>query len=301
MRIYAQLYRTYPQLFESYPQHYPRMDSITLRLVMGLSLGALIGLFAWRVGALSPSGAWAAALTGGMVFGLGGLDWAVLLLAFFISSSAWSRLFASRKASFQAGLTEKYAKGSQRDWGQVLANGGLGALLAVASSLLPNSVWPWVAFGGAMAAVNADTWATELGVFNLALPRLITNGRVVERGTSGGVSLLGYLAALGGAALIGGLAWLLKAGVSFTPIALVGAVTLAGVMGSTVDSILGATLQAIYFCPQCAKETERHPLHTCGTRTTLRRGWRWLNNDLVNLFCSVVGAVSAWGLWVLFA
>jgi uncharacterized membrane protein len=63
------------------------------------------------------------------------------------------------------------------------------------------------------------------------------------------------------------------------------------------DSLLGATIQAIYYCPLCHKETERHPLHTCGTSTSQRRGWYWLNNDLVNFLASVVGAGSALGVW----
>ncbi len=265
------------------------------QLIVGLSLGALVGLLAWRIGSLSRSGAWTAALTGGLTFGLGGFRWAVLLLAFFVTSSAWSRLFARRKA----GVEEKYAKGSQRDWGQVMANGGLGALLAVLSALLPGAAWPWLAFGGAMAAVNADTWATELGVFNPSPPRLITTGKTVERGSSGGVTLLGYLAALGGSALIGALATLLGGNLRSAP-ATATAITLAGLAGSTLDSLLGATIQAIYFCPQCQKETERHPLHACGTRTILQRGWRWLDNDWVNFFCSLVGALVAWGIWAVF-
>jgi uncharacterized protein (TIGR00297 family) len=265
------------------------------QLIVGLSLGALVGLLAWRIGSLSRSGAWTAALTGGLTFGLGGFRWAVLLLAFFVTSSAWSRLFARRKA----GVEEKYAKGSQRDWGQVMANGGLGALLAVLSALLPGAAWPWLAFGGTMAAVNADTWATELGVFNPSPPRLITTGKTVERGSSGGVTLLGYLAALGGSALIGALATLLGGNLRSAP-ATATAITLAGLAGSTLDSLLGATIQAIYFCPQCQKETERHPLHGCGTRTILQRGWRWLDNDWVNFFCSLVGALVAWGIWAVF-
>jgi uncharacterized membrane protein len=65
-----------------------------------------------------------------------------------------------------------------------------------------------------------------------------------------------------------------------------------GVLGSMFDSLLGATIQAIYSCPTCEKETEKE-LHTCGTPTQLLRGWRWLNNDWVNFISSVVGALAA--------
>ena len=258
-----------------------------MQLLTGIFLGSLAGYLAWRVRALTPSGAWAAALTGSAVYGLGGPGWAILLLAFFISSSALSRLFGRRKAD----LIEKYSKGSQRDAAQVLANGGLAALLAALSAVSPGmQVW-WLAFGGALAAVNADTWATELGVLSPAAPRLVTTGQRVVRGASGGVTLLGYLAALGGSALIAGLAaW---AGPLSPSLAQVISITLAGVTGATFDSFLGATVQAIYHCPACQKETERHPLHTCGGETFLLRGWPWLDNDWVNLLASVVGAAAA--------
>jgi uncharacterized protein (TIGR00297 family) len=263
-------------------------------LFSGFLLGALIGYLAWKAGSLSTSGAWAATLTGGLIFGLGGLPGAVLLLVFFVSSSALSRWSVQRKAA----LDEKFSKGSRRDWGQVFANGGLGALLMILSAILPESGWVWAAYAGALAAVNADTWATEIGVLSRAAPRLITTGKPVERGTSGGVTALGYLAVISGAGLVAVFAAL------FAPagsrLALVGAALLGGLAGSTFDSWLGATVQAIYYCPTCAKETERHPLHTCGTPTRLLRGWRWLNNDWVNFLCSLAGALAAALLWSAF-
>ncbi len=264
-----------------------------MQILIGFILAVLIALLAWRVGALSVSGAGAAVLTGTLIFGLGGLPWAVLLLTFFISSSVLSRLFRKRKTS----LNEKFAKGSQRDWGQVLANGGFGALLAVAYALSGEVTWLWLAFAGTMAAVNADTWSTELGVLSAVPPRLITSGRKVERGTSGGVSLLGILAALGGAALVG-IAALLTFPIPNWPIYLV-IIILGGLIGSGIDSLLGATVQAIYWCPTCSKETEKHPLHSCGTPTEQVRGIAWFNNDVVNFSCSIVGAIVTAGLWLL--
>jgi uncharacterized protein (TIGR00297 family) len=266
----------------------------SIQIIIGFLLAAIIALLAWRMGSLSTSGAWGALLTGGLIFGMGGLAWAVLLLAFFISSSALSRAFKERKA----GLAEKYSKGDRRDWGQVMANGALGALLAVGYFIPPHHRWLWFAFAGAMAAVNADTWSTELGVLSPIAPRMITNGKEVERGTSGGITLAGTLAALGGAALIAIAAMLLIGHYGWLQgLTGLGVIILAGLAGALVDSVLGATVQAIYWCPTCKKETERHPTHTCDSPTTQIRGWAWVNNDVVNFICSLTGAIAAAGLY----
>jgi len=271
-----------------------------MQILIGSFLGIVIALVAWRAKSLNKSGALAAAVIGGLVFGLGGLPWAVLLLTFFISSSLLSRAFSDRKAS----LNEKFAKGSRRDWGQVVANGGLGSFFAVIHVLYPDQIWLWIAFAGAMAAVNADTWSTELGVLNPSFPRLITSGKEVEQGTSGGISLFGSLAAFGGAMLIAVLTGLFSIGELFSWVnflVIILAVTLSGLGGAFFDSLLGATLQAIYWCPNCHKETERSMYHTCGSRTTQKRGWVLINNDVVNFSASLIGAILAYWIWYLFA
>ena len=272
-------------------------------LLGGFVLSFLIGVIGYRRGALSGSGVLGALSTGTLMFGLGGWEWGILLIAFFISSSALSFYRARDKR----GLAEKFAKGHRRDLGQALANGGLTALLAVLSRFCPSppgereAVW-FIACAGAMAAVNADTWATELGVLSLRPPRLITTGRRVEVGASGGVTWLGVGASLVGAlliGLIGGLeALVLRQGWAVAGTLLLAA-TAGGLAGSSFDSLLGATVQAIYWCDACGKETERK-IHRCGTTTRLLRGWRWLGNDLVNFIASTVGTLVAAGIgWVL--
>lgn len=261
-----------------------------MQLLFGFLLAALIALGAHRARSLSRSGAWGALVTGTIIFGVGGWQWAILLLAFFISSSLLTRLFGRLKAT----LNEKFEKGGERDLGQVLANGGVAALFAALSFLFPAAPWTWAGFAASLAAVNADTWATELGVLNPHPPRLITTGRVVERGTSGAISIYGTLAAAAGAAFIALLAVLFAPWqLPLAPVGFFFQLTFAGLFGALFDSFLGATVQAIYHCPRCEKETEKHPLHTCGTLTLPLRGWRWLNNDLVNLACALAGAGMA--------
>ena len=263
-----------------------------IQLLTGFLLSSLVCYLAWRMKALTIGGAWAAAITGGIIFGLGGLTWATLLLAFFISSSVLSRVFVQQKAD----LSEKFAKGIQRDGVQVFANGGLGALLATTQLFTPDQHWPWISYAGTMATVNADTWATELGTLSSKPPRLITTGQRVERGSSGGITFLGTVASLCGALLIALLGGLVNPQVELGKFILI--VSLAGLAGSLLDSVLGATLQARYRCPHCSTETEHKTLHSCGKPTVLVSGWRWLNNDAVNFTSSIFGAVMAVVLWV---
>lgn len=265
------------------------MEFHPLQFILGLLLGVAVAYLSWRAHALSRDGAFAAAILGTVVFGLGGFPYALLLLGFFISSTLLSHTFTRYKAAFN----EKFSKGAERDAAQVAANGSVACLFAIMSSFFPGQAWPWWGFAASLAAVNADTWATELGVLNRTRPRLISSLKPVEPGSSGAVSWLGTAAALLGAGFIGLLAWLYPPQNvnSGSTLALTSA--LAGFLGSMVDSWLGATVQAVYTCPSCQKETERHPLHLCGTRTILKRGLPWLNNDWVNLTCATAGAITA--------
>ncbi len=270
-----------------------------LEILGGLVFSALIGAIGYKRQALDTSGVLGAIITGALIFGLGGWAWGLLLIAFFVSSSALSFYRAGEKE----GLAEKFAKDHRRDLGQALANGGAVAGLALLSRILPfdrqTAGLYFAACAGAMAAVNADTWATELGVLSTRPPRLITNGKRVEIGSSGGVTWTGIAASFAGASLIGLLsgASAMVLGRGWEESGLLMCVAIAGGMsGSLFDSWLGATVQAIYWCDTCQKETER-TIHRCGAETRPLRGWGWLNNDLVNFLASMVGALVAAGLY----
>ena len=246
------------------------------RLLAAAVLGGGVAAVAYWRRALTIDGAMAATVVGGLVFVRGGLSAAASLLAFFGSSSALSRLGQSRKA---AGPLAQ-AKGARRDAWQVLANGGVAtACIAIGKR---------AAFVGSLAAAGADTWATELGMLAGRQPRLITTLRPVAAGTSGGITPEGLAASLGGA-LVVGLAWWLAGGRG----AGVRVALVAGASGSLVDSVLGATLQALYRCQACGAATEE-PRHTrCAQPAGLVRGHVWITNDTVNAVATLTGAAVA--------
>ena len=267
------------------------------RLLLGLLFSTGISLLAYRRRSLSRSGIAGAIITGTTTFGLGGWSWGLSLIFFFISSSIFSHFRAPDKAHTAA---DKFSKGGQRDIGQAAANGGIATLLALGYGLVSSASLQQVlqaGYTGALATATADTWATELGVLSLQQPRLITTGKPVAPGTSGGITLLGTVAAALGALTLGVVFWLLqrcqKTLSSLPLIALV-----SGLGGSMVDSILGATMQAMYYCPACEKETERR-IHNCGTWTRPMRGVTWLNNDVVNFIATLFGGLLAMAIHVI--
>ena len=277
-------------------------------MIIAYLAASAIALLGYSAKALSASGAIAACIVGGTVLGFGGWAWAILLGLFFASSSALS--FFKRSDTRKQRATETFDKGGRRDAAQVLANGGAGALVAFLSFFVPPHIASilFCAYIGSLAAATADTWATEIGVLSRQRPHLITTFQAVDPGTSGGVTWLGSSASVAGALFMGASATLLASfslfGASFGHRAsgwvLLGAGLAGGVLGALADSLLGATIQASFHCPQCDKPTESR-VHKCGTQTQLVRGVLWISNDLVNLAATVTGALVGGALcWVLY-
>jgi uncharacterized protein (TIGR00297 family) len=279
------------------PGRFPWKWMEKYRLLLGLIFSAGIGLLAYRRHSLDRSGVIGAIITGTTTFGLGGWSWGLALIYFFVSSSALSHFREQDKAQTAA---DKFSKGSERDLGQVAANGGAATLLALACGLTSSPRLRRLlqaGYAGVLATATADTWATEVGVLSSHQPRLITSGKRVSPGTSGGITLLGTATGAVGAFSLGTIFWLLqrcRSSLGFLP--LIG--LMSGMAGSVFDSLLGATLQAMYYCPVCDKETERG-IHSCGTKTRHLRGLSWLNNDAVNFIATLGGGLVAMALQLL--
>jgi uncharacterized protein (TIGR00297 family) len=248
------------------------------QVAIGVVLATVVALVAYRARALSRSGAIAALVVGTVIFGASGWPGAAVLLAFFIPSSLLSRIGKSRKRAIGEGIEP-----APRNGWQVLANGGVAAVCAL---IAPHGSFRFAAaFAGAFAAASADTWGTEVGILSPRAPVSLLTFRPVPPGRSGGVTLLGLAASIAGALLVAGVAALLG-------LASLWSVTAGGVAGALLDSLLGGSLQALQWCPQCRCECETR-VHGCGSVTELRRGTGWLENDAVNFAATFCGAAVA--------
>jgi uncharacterized protein (TIGR00297 family) len=260
------------------------------RLLVGLALALAAGGTAHRLGWLTGGGALLAGLLGAIILGFGGWVWAFTLGICFALTGLFSRL----KQQAQRGQDRAEQEDAGRNAAQVLASGGATAAAALAHATLDQSPLLLAAFAGALATVTADTWASDLGIFSPQRPRRITTGEPVARGAPGGVTWFGVAVSVAAGLVVGGLLltfsallelgeaprwWLLPSSI------------LGGLSGSLMDSVLAATVQARYRTPD-GRKTEA-PASPDGTAYRLVRGWRWMNNNVVNGLSSLLGGSVA--------
>lgn len=245
----------------------------------GLAAGGGLAVLASRWSLLTPRGAGTAGLFAAALVALGGRAWVVPGLIFFGLSSGLSVL----------PHPSEQENSPRRTIRQVLANGGVAwALLGLWSVLPSEVVWAraacYIGFVGALAAAAADTWATELGTRWARRPWSLRTLRPVAPGTSGAVSLLGSLGgALGAATVVGSAALLGEVGAGSA-----GGILVGGLLGMAVDSLVGATLQGHY---RAGAEAPWRETPVPGAESL--RGWRVVDNNVVNLIGTIVGAGSA--------
>ncbi len=263
-----------------WPIFIPQIDS--LQFLAGLALSIAIALISYKFKAVSRSGAWGMIIIGTIIFGLGGIAFAIPLLFFFISSSILSAIKTYEK---EKALNAVHKTGPRDIW-QVFANGGIGAVAVIMFFITGKTIWffPYLA---SLCEATSDTWATEIGTLYRRSPISIITFKKVNPGQSGGITLLGTIGAVGGSLILVLVAWWGRSflhGLSMfdSNIWIMAANT--GLVGSILDSILGGSIQAQYKCPHCGRLVERE-FH-CGYATTLIRGLAFMSNDLVNFICT---------------
>ncbi|WP_230987367.1 DUF92 domain-containing protein [Mycolicibacter heraklionensis] len=248
-----------------------------LRWLAAVVFGCAIVPFMLRMRWLDLPGALAGGLIAGVAVGLGGWAWIIPAALFF---SLTSLLTAYRRPARTGGM---------RTMSQVAVNAGLPVLIPVIGyAFTRDPLWYAVSIGGIAAGI-ADSWASEIGRFSSRDPLSLRTRARVPKGTSGAVSPLGSGATVLGALAVGAFGALFG-GVVMLPVGLA-----AGVAGSLVDTLIGATVQARFVCATCGATVE-DALH-CGAPTRASTGWRWVGNDVVNAFANVTGMAVGFGVF----
>ncbi|VAI15006.1 unnamed protein product [Triticum turgidum subsp. durum] len=233
--------------------------SLAVRSAFGVALAALIAARAVRRRSLDASGG--AAGFAVMALHLAcGYRYGALLLAFFFTSSKVTKIGEDRKRRVE----EDFKEGGQRNWIQVLANSAIATVLVILLAIMTggqdqclDSNGSKVITGiigaiiGHYCCCNGDTWSSEIGVLSDEQPRLVTTLKLLV-----------------------------------IPIS-----AAAGLLGSLIDSLLGATLQFSGYCSVRNKVVSKR-----GPTVTKISGMTILDNDAVNavsvLLTSVITAYA---------
>jgi len=265
-----------------------------LHLLIALIIGGGTVALGLRHGVFRLGGALCALTTVLAVIALADWTWAAPLLVA-LAACVWLGGFGAehkREVLHQA-------RAQQLSWEQMLHRLGWPLLMALLFRLLGPHDGYYGAFLGALAVALADWAGSELGLLSAQPPRDIVSGRATRAGVAGAISVLGAVASLAAAWLVGlaallasmTVAWLGHQDLPRTFLWLPLAAMVAGMLGSLLDSFLGASAQGIYYCEGCERHSEE-PIHVCGRPALPIRGWPWLTNSLINWVSGIVGSAA---------
>jgi uncharacterized protein (TIGR00297 family) len=207
-----------------------------LLVVIAVIIGFSFGYFAFRAKTADLSGLFSAALVGIILLVFAapkGTQWFLIMLSFFILGSAATKY----KFEYKKRIGVEQGQSGARGYRNVFANGIVACAAAVLFGVFQMPVFI-VMYVGCVATAAADTLASEIGVTG-GIPYMITSFKKVPIGTNGGVTLTGEVVALLGGFTVSLVALVLNV---ITPEMMV-LCTLAGFVGTNIDSLVGATLE----------------------------------------------------------
>ncbi|MBN2734974.1 MAG: TIGR00297 family protein [Methanomicrobiaceae archaeon] len=202
-------------------------------LIIAIVISFAFGIVSYKMRAADLSGLFSAALMGILIIVFADITWFFVMLTFFILGSGFTKFKYEKKK--REGVAE--SRGGVRGFLNVFANGLVSLCAAVLFGIYQDPAFAAL-FLGSVSAAMADTTASELGMLGKT-PYLITTFKKVPKGTDGGITLIGEIAATIAAFILCMTAYALNV-VSFD-MALIG--VLAGFVGTNVDSLVGATLE----------------------------------------------------------
>ncbi len=188
-----------------------KIELFSIAVLFAFLIAVISIIFNW----LDIKGSIGTFIIGSLILYSGGFKWVIPLLVFLTFGSLLSKL-NERK--------------SKRNLYQVLANGSISFILSIINIFYPSDLWYFIHLC-VVSAMASDTFSTEIGMKFSNKAYFILNFKEVEKGTSGGVSLIGFVGGILGSLIISIFhsKWIF--------------VFLIGILGNIIDSIIGATLE----------------------------------------------------------
>ena len=222
----------------------------------------------------------------------GGITTLVLILAMGVFGGVFETVYTTIYfliATLVAAITGRlYAKktGVKKEkhtrTGRQIVAVGLVPLTFVIVSYFTKEIFFQYLFTLAITEQFADSMASDIGRLTNGKNVDIIGFKPIEKGLSGGISLLGTLVALFSCFFLPLIPFLFNR-LELIPFLLIGAFAFVGVL---VDSVLGSLFQVLYLCPNCGKRVET-PNH-CEVEAEKSKGFRIIDNTMVNLLTGVV-------------
>lgn len=207
----------------------------TYSIVAALGINISFGLLAYYLKTVSKSGLIGGIVVGTIIYLCLGIGGFLILFTFFTLGSWSSKHKYKWKASHGVAQENKGRRGLKH----AVAKGGVGLIMAIMALLTDMPEVFSIAFVAAFATATFDTISSELGQIYGKRPILITTMKSVPVGTDGAISIEGTILGVLSAALIGAEGYLLHL-ISLSSIIVV---VIAAFIGTTVESILGATIE----------------------------------------------------------
>ncbi|KAG7360530.1 TIGR00297 family protein [Nitzschia inconspicua] len=241
--------------------------NVPLLLAFGWNAVLFLALRSKLLKVLTPPGYFHAFALGTLLWNtLGWRGWTLCVLYLALGSLVTKVKFQEKQ---NMGIAEGRdgRRGPENVWGSA-ATGLLCAVCSVQGQTflgIPSEMYV-LGYVASLATKLSDTFASEIGKAYGKTTFLITTLERVEPGTEGAVSLEGTLASIVGGTLI----TLYGLAVGLIPTAAVPVSVVAAFVATNVESWLGATLQG-------------------------RDDLKWITNEVVNFFNTLIGAILAIG------
>lgn len=189
-------------------------------------------------------------------------------------------------ALFKKKIIKKDKDRDKRKFLQILINGGLGTVFIILYGLFKNTNLLIISIIS-VSGCFVDSVSSDVGEFSKNEPYDIFKKRKIQKGLSGGISIIGTVAALICSVLISLLMYL-NIKLQLLDFLIITSL----IFGQTIiDSFFGSTLQVKYKCKKCKKIKEKK---ICCNKTTEKiSGIAWMNNNMVNALSSIIITVIA--------